>query len=264
MKTKQRDCIAEFHADSSGLKLFSVWVADEEDYIKGYDVEFSEAYGYIFHCSSGGIFPDEIDGIYWASAGVRVKEVVSKFADRYVKQANRTRRLQRLPRAMRKYPDPLAYLQSHGIESESVYCTVCADYFPDDEHCRHVYWTDCGWRGAGAFEDGSKESFLALVRAMPEGFASDLAAAIKSERGFSTFTVSSMIGGGGLISLYGTGKRESEYGQAMAELGSGDRAEELSEGWGWLQSLYRHDTVAANATTLEWLESANECILANK
>jgi hypothetical protein len=46
----------------------------------------------------------------------------------------------------------------------------------------------------------------------------------------------------------------SVWGDRLIELGSGDHAEELHDGYRWLVSLYDRQTTKANRTTLTWID----------
>lgn len=124
----------------------------------GYDVDWSKAFGYIFHNSSGGgEHTVEVSGIYFASGEVEVKEKPAEFVDAHdkppwkskrtkaIRERNKTRRLAKLPKAfdMTGVGNLLEWLQQNGIEGDAVYCSICRDYFPgtDDWNlCKHCWW----------------------------------------------------------------------------------------------------------------------------
>lgn len=161
---------AEFHKDSGGrIKLFSLTAImkkvsrhDGKTYRgrEGYDVDWSKEYGYIFHNSGGGgDHTVEVSGIYFTSGDVQVKETPCTLVDyrdkppwrskrtKAVRQRNRTRRLDRLPKAfdMKDAQNLLEWLQRNGIEGDAVYCSICRDCFPgtDDWNlCEHCWWCD--------------------------------------------------------------------------------------------------------------------------
>lgn len=60
---------------------------------------------------------------------------------------NKTRRLRAPPKAFRSETgDLLNWLEVHGIERDSVWCSECNDSMPDDELCKHCSWCDkIGW-----------------------------------------------------------------------------------------------------------------------
>jgi hypothetical protein len=162
-----RAIVASFHKDSGGrLKLWSVSVTEEKSERHGrtylsrneYDIEWSRTYGYLFHYSGGGghrrVIP--VDGIYFVSGEVQVKEGPTKLVDwrdkppwrsrrtRAIRKRNRTRRLHALPRAFVLEPgqDLLDWLHLHAIKENSVYCSVCRDHLPESSLCGHVWWCD--------------------------------------------------------------------------------------------------------------------------
>jgi len=159
--------LAEFHKDSSKrLWLFSVYVLSERmsrfsgenvQYADGYDVEWCKRYqSYVFHNSSSGIMPKDIDGIYFISGDVKVKEKPCQLVDardkppwkgkrtRIIRERNRTRRLRKLPKAfeMGHATNLMEWLQDNGIENGATYCSECRDWLPEDadELCDHVWW----------------------------------------------------------------------------------------------------------------------------
>ena len=89
---------------------------------------------------------------------------------------------------------------------------------------------------------------------MPDGFARDLKAAIISGR-FHTWLVAPMIGGGGILDLYGMPRSVGQsYGDAILALGESDDAEDFECGYHWLVSLFDDKTPDANALTVEWID----------
>ena len=137
------------------------------------------------------------------------------------------------------------------------HCSICDEDQSEDDHCRHIFQDDnFEWCGSGAYMDPAlKKPLFRLLNAMPEGFAVDLAAAIRSGR-FYTFLTAPLIGRGGIMSLYGfsdVGKSLS-YGKAMIEIGEDEESEEVADGYHWLASLYECETPKANKLTLQWLD----------
>jgi hypothetical protein len=170
MKSKHRDILASFFMDEDHklwLNSMSVLGPPEVGYdgkeyrgLSHYDVDWCKTYGYyIFHMSGGGgDIPQSVDGLYWRTEGFRVKEKATKLcqpaegggidkaATKYIRLRNRTRRLNSLPKDLRGESDLLAFLECHGVQDESVYCSVCQDDLPGDGHCEHVWWCDhVGW-----------------------------------------------------------------------------------------------------------------------
>lgn len=174
-----RKILAEFYIEEDGtFRLFSVYVVDpitmydgKPGYsLDGYDVEYSETYGYIYHLTSGGILPDAVSGIYWASPGLSLKERACQLCScnyesgkldaetRYIRARNRTRRLKQLPKEFRKaehFERPIAgvrvkitpgdlmdWLEHNALNDEAVYCSECEDWLPSEDLCEHCWWCD--------------------------------------------------------------------------------------------------------------------------
>lgn len=167
-----REIVAEFHKDSGGrLSLWSVTVISEKTLRDGsgetyfsrdfYDVEKSRQYGYLYHQSgAGGSGPVPVEGIYFASDGVKVEERPCQLVDgkdkspwrgkktRAIRKRNRTRRLRTLPKAFTPSAtgDLMDWLEVEGIEQRAVWCSECRDFYPSDELCKHCSWcSKIGW-----------------------------------------------------------------------------------------------------------------------
>lgn len=167
-----RQIVAEFHKDSGGrLSLWSMTTITEEKLRDGsddtclmrriYDVETSRQFGYIYHLSgSGGRGPVPVEGIYFASGEVSVKEQPCQLVDpkdkppwrgkktRAIRARNGTRRLRALPKAFTLPPDGdlMNWLEIEGIERDAVWCSECRDFYPSDQLCEHCCWCNkIGW-----------------------------------------------------------------------------------------------------------------------
>lgn len=142
-------------------------------------------------------------------------------------------------------------------DSHTIFCNVCRCRQGDDSKCRHVFQDDgFEWRGAGVnpIDEEMRIPLHRLLSAMGEEFVRELRTAIRSGE-FHTWMVAPMIGGGGSLTLYGMPiDRRWEWGDALIRLGQGDRAEDLSDGYHWLVSLYNRNTTKANRTTLAWID----------
>jgi hypothetical protein len=140
-------------------------------------------------------------------------------------------------------------------------CSICKTDQSEDDHCRHIFQgiNDYEWKGSGAWADPSlKKPLFRLFNLMPEGFAVDLRAAIKSGK-FYTWLMAPLIGDGGLLELNGMPYREDQsmlfyWGQALIEIGQGEHAEETGEGYRWIVSLYEKETLKANRQTIKWID----------
>jgi hypothetical protein len=168
----KREVIAEFFKNSTGkIRINNLTVLQEERsrsdgeiYVvrQMYDVDYSRAFGYIFHMSgAGGSGLIEVRGIYHVSGNPKIVEKEPQWVDardhppfedqprtQAVRKRNRTRRLAKLPKAITfrdEGDDILDWLQDNGIEGDSVWCSTCRDCFPgtDDWNlCVHCWWCD--------------------------------------------------------------------------------------------------------------------------
>ena len=147
-----------------------------------------------------------------------------------------------------------------NCDGDVVRCEICKHEYHRDDTCRHVFQDrHCEWRGAGMrpVDPDLKAPFFAFLSAMPEGFATDLRTAIRSGR-FHTWVVAPMIGGGGLLTLYGMPDRDGKWmphkwGDEILTLSEGEKADELADGYRWLVSLYDKKTTTANRATVKWI-----------
>lgn len=146
-------------------------------------------------------------------------------------------------------------------DRDTIYCRVCRCLQHCDSKCRHVFqdeWFE--WRGAGVYP-ADKEMMIPvhrLLSAMGEEFARDLKAAIDSRK-FYTWSISPMIGGGGILEVNGMPERDGVrttqlWGDRLIELGESDRADQFADGYRWLVSLYKSKTTKANRTTINWID----------
>lgn len=141
-------------------------------------------------------------------------------------------------------------------------CRICGCERHRESFCRHISEDrnlEYFGSGVGTPSNSISESFFKFLSAMPGGFAPALRDAIKSGK-FHTWMTAPLIGGGGIITLYGMPDRSKDWmtglswGDAIIEAGERDDAEELYDGYRWLVSLYNKDTLAANRTTIAWID----------
>jgi hypothetical protein len=175
-----REVVGHFWKDSSKrVRLCSLTVLKEsKSSFNGniflsrdeYDVDYSKTFGYIFHNSgSGGDESIEVSGIYYVTVNAITKRLlgeplgelrtptivekepqwVGKDAKgtKAIRKRNRTRRIFKLPKAidLSDGEDLLDWLQSNGIEGDSVWCSTCKDFFPGQDDwnlCKHCWWCD--------------------------------------------------------------------------------------------------------------------------
>lgn len=147
-------------------------------------------------------------------------------------------------------------------DGDVVRCNICDEDQHIDDLCRHVFRnSDYEWSGAGiglpheGNEHAIKSSFFALLSRMPLRFAFDLRAAISASK-FHTWLVAPMIGGGGILTLYGfpDHARQRRWGKLIIEIGESETAEQYSDGFNWLVSLYDDRSLDANRLTVEWID----------
>lgn len=152
-------------------------------------------------------------------------------------------------------------LRCDDCDSDVRRCSICKQDYHANSTCRHIFQDKYfEWRGGG-IRPNDTEMRLPVHRflsAMGEDFARDLKIAIASGK-FHTWFVAPMIGGGGLISLYGMPDRDGRsmvnaWSDKLIELGEGPNAEKLQDGYRWLSSLYNRNTSEANLTTIEWID----------
>jgi hypothetical protein len=164
-----RAIVAQFHKTAGGrFELWSLTTITEEPAKDGsgevwlskavYNVDWSRKYGYLYHQSgAGGSRPVPVNGIYFASGDVQIKEqpcllcerskATGRWRSREIRARNKTRRLRILPKAFRMDSGNLFdWLEVNGIEGDSVYCSECRDNFPGDWLCEHCWWCEkIGW-----------------------------------------------------------------------------------------------------------------------
>lgn len=145
------------------IELFSLSVAYEtEGWPRGttrvaldhYDVNHSKKYGYIFDMSGSGGNEVHVSGLYFLRGKIAIKETPCTLIDPKdeppwesgatvaLREVNRTRRLPRLPSKFRGDGNLWEWLGGNAIESGSMWCSICADWFPDDSICQHCWWCE--------------------------------------------------------------------------------------------------------------------------
>lgn len=168
-----------------------------------------------------------------------------------------------------------------------VWCEVCQGFQNrDGELCRHVFWTDCGYNGAGGYEDDwnhCRESFfrlLDLLAAVPkysrdgDGWcwseketASDLITALErrlARDNFWTFTHGFLLSTPDVDFVEGrTDLHPSTKCLLFANIRgthfvrwrekSYELYQSAGDGFAWLESLCAEETKQANARTLKWI-----------
>lgn len=162
-----RGVVAEFYKSAGGrFTLFSITTLTKEiarydgsTYVSrtGYDVEWSRRFGYIWHESSGG--GDrviEVTGPYFTSGDVKVKEKPTRLVDARdkppwkgkrtlaIRERNRTRRLNKLPKAfaLGDGEDLIDWMESNAIDDDPVWCSECRDWVIGEYLCEHTWWCD--------------------------------------------------------------------------------------------------------------------------
>jgi hypothetical protein len=142
-----------------------------------------------------------------------------------------------------------------SCDNRFTYCEICEEEQFEDDHCRHLFWSEgYGWSGSGTTNtdyDSIKASLLKLLQFMPSGFAAELRTAILSNE-FRTFTIGSLLRID-CVELEGF-HPSLKYSKKLIDLESSDHAEETADGYNWLASLCESDTAEANALTIKWIE----------
>lgn len=137
-----------------------------------------------------------------------------------------------------------------SLETETSYCGVCNDRYPNDNTCHHIYWVDgVGDCGPGEDYRGLKipEGFKRVVRFA--GCARSLLRDLKSRRSPSIYTRTPLIGTQSFDVTIGG----REFGDRFHGLYDVEWPEGMvQEGCGWLRALDAK-TKAANKLTLAWL-----------
>lgn len=172
-----------------------------------------------------------------------------------------------------------------ACEEYHVWCDVCKVWHSTEgDTCRHVFWTEWGWAGAGSREsdwDDWKWPFFAFLDLMasiedPEidGYP-DLVTGIEAEitkHAFWTRLEGPMLGTPDLrfyrlrpdlhpsvgslgfaritaSEIYGEDEDDSDW----DDDDDGDPDDSVSDGFAWLQSLCADETPEANERTLGWI-----------
>lgn len=147
-----RKIVAQFHKLPSGIlelrSVTAIIIGNGWEDARGYDVDLSRRHGYIYHISGAGCaWPVVVDGIYYASRGVEIKEERNRLVSRVARARNRTRRLARMPTKFKcDGGDVLNWLERNGIDDDSVWCAECKDWVVGEWLCDHCWWCDeIGW-----------------------------------------------------------------------------------------------------------------------
>lgn len=169
-------------------------------------------------------------------------------------------------------------------DANYVYCSCCDERHEQDSTCRHVFWTDFGWCGAGSNEtdpEDVKDDFFALLDRIDAldrekkfevrwygddswceglGVVEAIRAAVHENR-FWTFAWGPMLGCP-TLDLNRQSDRDKDrgvtfasiYGDRLAEDDGSETSEGIAVGWHWLASLCADETVAANILTVRWID----------
>lgn len=136
-----------------------------------------------------------------------------------------------------------------SLETETSYCGVCDDWYPDNNTCHHIYWVDgVGDCGPGEYDCREvPEGFKRVVRFA--GCARSLRRDLTRRRSPSIYTMTPLIGTQSFDVTIGG----REFGDRFHGLYDVDWPEGMvQEGCGWLRALDAK-TKAANKLTLAWL-----------
>ena len=206
---------------------------------------------YLLYCAGG--CPSDPIGLtrfspeaYWASDDVFPFERTGLFARQYRRPAPRIALPSELAWTVElneygEYPDAHDY--------GSVYCQICKDHFPDDDHCGHLVWL--GWGGFGGTGSCGCESPEDDVAAFAVKFgAAEILAALRSGR-FDFRCDGEEVEDWMEMRLNGVGRLI----EAEEFLGvDGRRDESSAAGASWLTTL-EPDMPAQIAETIGWIEA---------
>ncbi len=144
-----------------------------------------------------------------------------------------------------------------ACESETVYCSICEDRFPDDSLCKHVFWSEGGWyAGIGSDEgkiEDAKEDILFFASKIKKRILVDMVRALENNSFWLRFHGS--ILGPVDIELHGDGIYIFNILEGFNEdhLKTNEELSKMQEGGYWLVSLEEKKTKEANAMVAKWL-----------
>jgi hypothetical protein len=159
------------------------------------------------------------------------------------------------------------------------WCNCCKEWQRQDgDTCRHIFWTEDGWAGAGSDGDVEpdefKEPFFTFLDILGDLEPKDtccyryldmitwLQAEI-SKHAFWTFTIGPMIGGLPELNFRRADPELSKDGKIIGYtyasvsgyvLERHPRYKDAGDGFAWLQSLCATDTKKANRLTVKWIK----------
>jgi hypothetical protein len=141
-----------------------------------------------------------------------------------------------------------------SCEDNYEWCNVCREHIDrDDGLHRHLFWTENGFAGSGAYEGDwpdSRDDVRAFLQACPIELAIAIRHGIAAGE-FNLFFTASMLGGHAHILAKGLPSGFyclHEYFDQRA------LSESALHGLKWLFTLYENDTAGANAVTVEWID----------
>jgi hypothetical protein len=157
-------------------------------------------------------------------------------------------------------------------ELDCEYCEICKEEFPDGSFCDHLFWSENGTLGAGAYLSDSDKKYIAsqvrtawyyILKAMKERdypieyikeFQSDVATLL-ANHSLQFGTYGSCFGDEALrvLSIGDAKPYMSDlvfYSDDMWE-----KSEKLADGGKWLMTLDA-ETKNANQQTLKWIQNA--------
>jgi hypothetical protein len=120
-------------------KPFNVWTTDNDKSFDGYDFTYSKIFNQLYyHNSSGGRDFYAYDGQYWVDEEFLYLMRNYRSTREKVALPDPAKRLLEIPQDLQ---DELTF----AIEKDVVCCSKCEDWFPEDDHCQHVFWCErCG------------------------------------------------------------------------------------------------------------------------
>lgn len=245
MEKESRLILLEFDSD---MKPFAA-VYDDDGYYEYFDIDYFRKSDMLYYHKSGGggkclnVYREHK---YWAANRITVMANDDQGEEILALKEN----LIAIPE---KYSGPI---DDWACDGETVWCTVCQDNLPNDDICRHLFWSKSRrwWAGTGD-SDGDrwikeiKESVFSVLN------KSKLADVIEKAIAKNNFKLewSGTIFGYDRVDFWFDGQR---YGDEFTDDLTDEEEEAMSDGMGWLNGL-DENAVEARKLTIEWINEYN-------
>uniref|UniRef100_A0A6M3J233 Uncharacterized protein n=1 Tax=viral metagenome TaxID=1070528 RepID=A0A6M3J233_9ZZZZ len=208
---------------------FSVIAHDGKGYSAFYDIEWSDAFQWLYYDNSG-------------SGGHRFEINISLLIDFWI--ADHMQAVcngEPVEKTMEIPEEYYGWLDDWATEGRCEYCAVCEDHFPAYDECQHVYWSHvmsmyagCGCDDGG---DSSKLSFFAFLE--KTGIALELRTAICMQEYYAAEDTIRLCG--------------IWFDERLEDLSS-DEINEIADGIDWLNSMEPGVTTEAEKLTVKWID----------